>query len=203
MASRLSKIRQKLEKNYRNLSDREQKLVMVFIIVMPLLLMALLTGVFYNSLEEIENQTDQYRQTLELIAGSAPTYINEQSGQTDTNRLKERFDSETLKNNDFKIKSFLAKHAQVTNVDIRQYTTDIQSLTSEDEADTIIEQKKVIASIRSTKYENLLNFLERIDTVSKPVVITKLEFRNDRRDPGKIRRIQVTVATFQQKQKES
>lgn len=202
MATDFDEKQKQLSDWYRSRTEREQLLIKIWIAVVPVLLLIAVGWFLKQHLDDIEQQTDQYRQTLELVSKAGPNYVKSKSKSTGKNTYLQRFTQKTLENNQVQLETFLEKHAQATDVSIDNYRPDERPVDSAQSGEkTIIKEQWVTAHIRRANINNFLKFLERLDNTDKPVVITRITFRNDRGDPERIRRAQVRISTFKQEEK--
>ena len=192
-----------LREQLRNLSDRERKLLTAMLIVLPLMAMTLVIGVFYNSLTDIEESTQSFQQSLDLVAMAGPTYVEKTQKDRGQTGIRSKFTDEVMTKNELKLTSFVATHAAAVNINVSSYDETKIPIGSKDSKDgPIITERKLKVDIREAQFERLLKLLERIEGSDKPVVIKRIDLRGKSRTPGEVR-ARIEVSTYVKKEAES
>lgn len=204
MANSKQSLTAKLSESYSNLTDREQKLVVAMAIVLPLVVVALVVGIFSRSLGSIESQTQSYENALELVAAGGPAYLNSKNAGDGSGGLADQFTEEVLTNNQVKLTSFIASKASAAGVKVSSYDSEEIPIGSKsgDKSGPIIVEKRVKVDIRDAQNKDLLKFLEEIETSGEPVVIKRIDVRGKHRSPGEVR-ARVEVSTFIKREQKS
>lgn len=189
----------KLAKTYEGLTEREQMLVKVAGVVLPVIALTFVGLFFNNSLSTVRQQIDDHEQMLKLVGDVAPKYQKSQKEGTDKQAGK--FSNEALEKNDVKLTSFVATHATAVGVQVDSYDENERPLGSEnDEESSSLTKLRVTVKIREADHEKLMKLLERIETANEPVVIERITMTQKRRDPGKVRATLI-VTTYKRKAK--
>lgn len=186
--------KQSFREQIENLSDRERKLLFAMVIILPLLAMIVLVGVIHGSLSEVETQTMEYRQSLEMLSIAAPTIAERKQKASGDNELSAKFTDEAMRNNELKLTSFVATQAAAVNISVDSYDEQKIPLGSNKEGPMVVE-KQLRVDINEAEMDKLLKLLERIETAEEPVVIKRLDLRRQRRNPGEVR-VRLVVSTF-------
>src|SRR5690554_4007911 len=191
-----------LSDKFDALSAREKKMLAAMAIIMPILVMAVISGLFSRSLGSIEDQTREYQKSLDLLAVAGPVYLKKQA-PTDQNTLASLFTEEVLTDNPVKLTGFMAARATEAGVSPNSYDTEEIPLggSSSDKSQPMLFENKVRDDIRATQINDLMKFLEVIETSGEPVVIKRIDLRGNARVPGEVR-ARVEVSTFVKKKKE-
>jgi hypothetical protein len=189
----------KLAKTYEGLTEREQMLVKVAGVVLPVIALTFVGLFFNNSLSTVRQQIDDHEQMLKLVGDVAPKYQKSQKKGADKQAGK--FSNEALEKNDVKLTSFVATHATAVGVQVDSYDENERPLGSEnDEESSSLTKLRVTVKIREADHEKLMKLLERIETANEPVVIERITMTQKRRDPGKVRATLI-VTTYKRKAK--
>jgi len=191
-----------LSDKFDALSAREKKMLAAMAIIMPILVMAVISGLFSRSLGSIEDQTREYQKSLDLLAVAGPVYLKKQA-PTDQNTLASLFTEEVLTDNPVKLTGFMAARATEAGVSPNSYDTEEIPLggSSSDKSQPMLFENKVRVDIRATQINDLMRFLEVIERSGEPVVIKRIDLRGNSRVPGEVR-ARVEVSTFVKKKKE-
>jgi len=191
-----------LSDKFEALSPREKKMLVAMAIIMPILVMIVISGLFSRSLGSIEDQTHEYQNSLDLLAVAGPIYLKNQA-PTDQDTLAALFTEEVLADNPVKLTGFMAARATEAGVSPNSYDTEEIPLgsASADKSQPMLFENKVRVDIRATQIDDLLKFLEVIETSGEPVVIKRIDLRGNARVPGEVR-ARVEVSTFVKKKKE-
>src|SRR5690554_7565836 len=98
----------------------------------------------------------------------------------------------------------MAARATEAGVSPNSYDTEEIPLgsASADKSQPMLFENKVRVDIRATQIDDLLKFLEVIETSGEPVVIKRIDLRGNARVPGEVR-ARVEVSTFVKKKKRS
>lgn len=195
--------KQTLSEKFEDLSAREKKMLVGMAIIMPILLMIVISGLFSRSLGSIEEQTRNYQNSLDLLALAGPAYLKNQA-PTDKGTIPALFTEEVLTDNPVKLTGFMAARATEAGVSPNSYDTEEIPLggASSDKSEPMVFERKVTVDIRATQIDDLMKFLEVIETSGEPVVIKRIDLRGNSRKPGEVR-ARVEVSTFVKKKKES
>jgi hypothetical protein len=202
MANPKQSLSAKMSDAYSDLTDREQKLVIAMAIILPLVVLALVVGIFSRSLGDIESQTQAYENALELVAAGGPTYLKNKNAGEGSGGLADQFTEEVLTNNEVKLTSFIASKASAAGVKVSSYDSEEIPIGSGDKSGPIIVEKRVKVDIRDAQHDELLKFLEEIETSGEPVVIKRIDMRGKHRSPGEVR-ARVEVSTFIKREQKS
>lgn len=194
----------KLSESFSNLSDREKKMVMAMAAVLPILAMALVLGIFNRSLDTIETNTRQYQQALDYLAMAGPEFAEKKSASQNQSGPAAYFTDEVLEDNELKLRTFLLTQASTAGIKISSLDSEEIPIGSKsgDKSGPIILEKRMKVDIRDAKHQDLLKFLEEIETSGEPVVIKRIDMRGKRRQPGEIR-ARVEVSTYVKQEQES
>ena len=177
-----------------NLNDRERKLLAAMAIILPLLAMIVVVGLIQGSLSDVETQTTEYRQSLEMLSVAAPTLAERKQKSAGDDQLSAKFTDEAMRNNELKLTSFVATQAAAVNISVDSYDEQKIPLGSNKEGPMIVE-RQLRVDINKAEMDKLLKLLERIETADEPVVIKRLDLRRQRRNPGEVR-VRLVVSTF-------
>lgn len=189
----------KLAKTYEGMTEREQMLVKVAGIVLPVIALTFVGLFFNNSLSSVHQEIDEHEQMLKLLGDVAPEYRKTQ--KKSGNKTTGKFSNEALEQNDVKLTSFVATHATAVGVQVDSYDENERPLGSEsDEESSSLTKLRVTVKIREADHEKLMKLLERIETAGEPVVIERITMTQKRRDPGKVRATLI-VTTYKRKAK--
>ena len=189
----------KLSKTYEGMTEREQVLVKVAGVVLPVIALTFVGLFFNNSLSSVRQQIDEHEQMLELIGDVAPEY--QKSQKKGGEKTSGKFSNEALEKNDVKLTSFVATHATAVGVQVDSYDENERPLGSDnDEESSSLTKLRVTVKIREADHEKLMKLLERIETANEPVVIERITMTQKRRDPGKVRATLI-VTTYKRKAK--
>ncbi|QDG50118.1 hypothetical protein FIV42_05025 [Persicimonas caeni] len=202
MANPKQSLSAKMSDAYSDLTDREQKLVIAMAIILPLVVLALIVGIFSRSLGDIESQTQAYENALELVAAGGPSYLEKKNAGEGSGGLADQFTEEILTNNEVKLTSFIASKASAAGVKVSSYDSEEIPIGSGDKSGPIIVEKRVKVDIRDAQHDELLKFLEEIETSGEPVVIKRIDMRGKHRSPGEVR-ARVEVSTFIKREQKS
>lgn len=187
-----------------NLSDREKRLMMAMFAVFAVILIIIPVTLVQNAMDEVETETESYRQALDLLAAGAPEYLEQKKSQKQNQSHKDISD-EVLDNNDLKLTSFVAEQAGAVDITVTSYDEDQLPFgdTKSGEGPIIIENQLRV-EIREAEMAKLISLMDRIEKSSEPVFIKRLDVREhrSRNSVGKVRAV-LTVSTFVRKQKES
>ena len=183
-------------------NPREQKMLLGLAVFFPLLALVVAVGLIQRSMSEIELETAEYKQSLDLVAAAAPSYLEAQQKGDDTGTHKQ-VTEETLTKNDIKLTSFVAEHAGAAKIDVTSYDEDQIPFGTQGKGDggPIIVEKQLRVEIRSASMASLVDLLDRIEKSEKPVFIKRVDVRKHGKDPGQVRSV-LTVSTFVRKAKE-
>lgn len=197
----LDSLEQRLTDIYENLNDREQLLVKVAGVLLPLILLTFIGLVFNNSLNTTRTEIDEKQELLNKLAEIAPDYNNNKEDGAEKQQAK--FSPEAIQNNNVKLTSFVATHATAVGVQVDSYDESERPISSsggeaEDDGESSLYRADVTVEIRGAKTDKLLKLLERIETADKPVVLERVTLTNQRRNAGEVRAT-IIVATFKRK----
>lgn len=189
------RLRQRFRDWYSDRNDREQLLMKVAAVVLPLVAIAFV-GVLYNqSLNSIRQDIKSYERTLELLGNIAPEYGTRQnSGDTQSDKFSEK----ALENNDIKLTSFVATHATAVGIQVDSYDETDRRIGGEEEGGPPLSKLQVDVEIRKAPTDKLMKLLERIEKADEPVVIERVTLSRKKRDAGKVRG-KIVVTTFKRK----
>ncbi|MFW5968378.1 MAG: hypothetical protein ACOCV2_12710 [Persicimonas sp.] len=201
MATNKKSLTAQLRDFYADRTEREQKLLLVMMVVLPLVFVALVLGIFKRSLDDIEAQTRQHHNSLELLAEGAKDYAERQSDR-DSGGLADKFTEEALQDNDVKLRSLVASKANAADVNVSSYGTDEQPLGSGDDSGPTLVEEIVDIEIRNAEHEKLLDFFEEIESSEQPVVLKRVDIRSKPNQAGEVR-ARVEVSTFERREEES
>lgn len=183
------------------LSDRERRLLYAMMVVFALIALFIPLTLFQKSLDKIDTETRNYKQTLDLLAVAGPEYMeNKKSMSTDASHKK--IDEEFMTKNPIKLTSFVAKHAEATDITVASYDEDELPFGagSKDEGPIIVE-KQLRVEIRNAQMSKLVSLMDRIEKATDPVYIKRIDVRAQRKKPGEVRAV-LTVSTFVMKEKQ-
>lgn len=194
----------KISDGYSDLTEREQKLVVAMAIILPLVAITLVVGLFVRSLDSVESQTRAYENALELVAAGGPSFIEQQNEGNDADSLAAQFTEEVLTNNEVKLTSFIASKASSAGVKVSSYDSEEIPIGSKsgDKSGPLVIEKRVKIDIRDVQNDELLKFLEEIESSGEPVVVKRIDLRAKTRSPGEVR-ARVEVSTFVKKPQKS
>ncbi len=194
----------KLRDFYAGLTDREQKLVVAMAVVLPLVVVALVIGVFNRSLSEIESQSQSYENALELVSAGGAEFAKKQNAQDEDSGLAAQFTDEVLDDNQVKLTSFIASKATAAGVSVSSYDSEEHPIgsSSGSKSGPIIVERRVKVDIRDARHDDILKFLEQIESSGEPVVIKRVDLRGKARSPGEVR-ARVEVSTFDRRNQDS
>lgn len=204
MAKSKQSLSAKISESYSELTEREKKLVVAMAIVVPLVVLALVVGIFSRSLGDIESQTNSYENALELVAAGGPDFMKRQNTQSGAGGVPSLFTDEVMTDNEVRLTSFVASKATAAGVKVSSYDSEEIPIGSKnDQSGPIIIEKLVKVDIRDAQHKDLLKFLEEIETSGEPVVIKRIDMRGMRRaEPGEVR-ARVEVATYIKREQKS
>ena len=187
-----------------NLSGRERRLLMAMFAVFAIILVIIPVYLVQGAMDEVETETAQYRNALDLLAAGAPQYLEQKKNQQD-NQSHKQISDEVLENNEIKLTSFVAEQASAVDITVTSYDEDQLPFgdTKRDEGPIIIENQLRV-EIREAQMNKLVSLMDRIEKSSEPVFIKRLDVRKHRarNSEGKVRAV-LTVSTFVRKQEES
>lgn len=197
MATTAKSVSADKKKFWERLSERERYQLIglgIFLCVM-----ATIVGValFQRQMEEIEQATTRYETALDFLATAGPAYAERASAEA-ASATHKNIDDETLTNNDIKLTSFVAEHAEKTNITISSYDEDQLPFGNKNAGGPIVIEKQLRVEIRSAKMSELIELLDLIEKSEEPVFIKRLDIRAQRKKPGEVRAV-VTVSTFVKK----
>lgn len=193
----------KISQQIEELSDREKKLLLAMAIILPTLVGVLVIGVFYQSLNDIEESTRQYQQSLNLVTTVGPTYMKKKQSGSKDQGVRSKFSDEVMVGNDIKLTSFVATQAAAVNINVSSYDeSEIPIGSKSGDGGPIITERKLKVDIRDANFEKLLKLLERIESSDKPVVLKRIDLRGKRRTPGEVR-ARIEVSTYVKKETKS
>ncbi len=187
-----------------NRTDSEKRLLAVAAIILPTLFLGAGVYMYSQSIGEIEEETQRYKGSLDLLATAAPVYLEQQKNAQQATSHK-KLDDETLAKNDIKLTSFVAAHASKAEITVSSYDEDELPFGSSNDAeagDPIIIEQQLRVEIREASMANLVKLMDFIEKDTKPVFIKRLDIRKRGREPGDVRAI-LTVSTFVQREKSS
>ncbi len=183
------------------LSERERRLLFAMAAVFALIALFIPLTLFQKSLDKIDSETRNYKQTLDLLAVAGPEYMeNKKSMATDASHKK--IDEEFMTKNPIKLTSFVAKHAEATDITVASYDEDELPFGAggKDEGPIIVE-KQLRVEIRNAQMSKLVSLMDRIEKATDPVYIKRIDVRAQRKKPGEVRAV-LTVSTFVMKEKQ-
>ena len=193
----------KLKEQLQDLSDREKKLLVAMAIILPTLIGILVIGVFYRSLNEIEESTQQYKQALTLVSTVGPSYMEKKKSGSKDQGVRSKFTDEVMENNDIKMTSFIATQAAAVNINVSSYDeAEIPIGSKSGDEGPLITERKLTVEIRDARFETLLKLLERIETSDRPVVIKRIRVQGKPRRPGEVS-ARIEVSTYVKKAEQS
>lgn len=194
----------KLEGLFASLNDRERKLAMAMLAVFAVIAFLIPLKLVQDSLDEISQETETYRQALDLLAAGAPDYLDQKREQEQNQSHKDLSD-DVLDNNDLKLTSFVAEQARAVDVTITSYDEDELPFGDTKSSDgPIIIENQLRIEVREAEMDKLVSLMDRIEKSNKPVFIKRLDIREhrSRNSEGKVRAV-LTVSTFVRRIKES
>lgn len=191
-------IRQRIGDWYAERNDREQLLIKIAGVVLPLVALAFVTVWHNQTLNTTRDQIERYEQTLDLLGDIAPRYRGKKDSEED--KGAEKFSREALENNDIKLNSFVATHATAVGVQPDSYNQNERRLGGGDEEteDSPLLKLNVEVEIREAQIDKVKRLLERIEKADEPVVIERVTLSKKKRDTGKVR-AELVVTTFKRK----
>ena len=181
-------------------SEKERYQLIGLAIFLGLMAMIVAVALFQRSLNEIDEDTSRYENALDFLATAGPAY-SERAREGSALATHKDIDEESLTNNDIKLTSFLAEHAEKSGITISSYDEDQLPFGNKNAGGPIIVEQQLRVEIRSAEMPDLIDLLDRIEKSSQPVFIKRLDIRAQRKKPGEVRAI-VTVATFVRKMQE-
>jgi len=192
------KIRQRIGDWYAERNDREQLLIKIAGVVLPIVALAFVAIWHNQSLNETRNEIERYEQTLNLLGDIAPKYRGKNDSEGEG--ASDKFSREVLENNDIQLNSFVATHATAVGLQPETYDDNKRRLGGGDDES---EQSPLVkftvdVEIREARIEKVKQLLERIETVDDPVVIERVTLSKKKRDTGKVR-AELVVTTFKRK----
>jgi type II secretory pathway component PulM len=195
----MGKLRQQLDE----LSDRERKLLIAMAIILPTLVGILVVGIFYRSLNEIEDSTRQYKQALNLVSTVGPSYMERKTTGSKDQGVRAKFTEEVMTDNDIKLTSFIATQAAAVNINVSSYDeSEIPIGSKSGDEGPIITERKLKVEIRDAQFATLLKLLERIEASDRPVVIKRVRIQGKPRRPGEVS-ARIEVSTYVKKEQQS
>lgn len=191
-------IRKRIGDWYADRNDREQLLIKLAGVVLPLVALAFVAILHNQSLDSTRNQIETYEETLDLLGDVAPKYQNRKDSEGDDQSQK--FSRKALENNDIKLTSFVATHATAVGIQVDSYDESERRLGGGDDEDekSPLNKKQVDVEIRQAPIDKVMQLLERIEKANKPVVIERMTLSRKKRDTGKVRAT-IVVTTFERK----
>lgn len=186
---------------YANLSDSEKRYVQIAAVFFPLLAITVGIIVFAQSIGEIETETQRYKSNLDLLATTAPVYLEQQKSAEQATSHK-KLDDEVMRNNDIKLTTFVDTHADKAGINVSSYDEDELPFGDKNESGPIIIEQQLRVEIREAEMADLVQLMDRIEKDTKPVFIKRIDIRKRGRDPGDIRAI-LTVSTFVKRERSS
>ena len=184
------------------LNDRERRLLTIMVVNFAILAVVVVVILFRNSLNETRDEIDQYDAALDALTEYGPRYIeNQNKAKEGESEEAQRFSAETLSKNDLKLTSFIATHASAVDVKVDKYDEDSLPLTTKKDDGPLLTENQVKLDIREAELKKLLDMLDRIEKSPEPVIIKRINLRELRKKPGKVR-ANVVVATYFQKERE-
>jgi len=192
------KIRQRIGDWYAERNDREQLLIKIAGVVLPIVALAFVAIWHNQSLNEMRNEIDRYEQTLDLLGDIAPKYRGKNDSEGE--EASDKFSREVLENNDIQLNSFVATHATAVGLQPETYDDNKRRLDGGDEESEQSPMVKftVDVEVREARIEKVKQLLERIETADDPVVIERVTLSKKKRDTGKVR-AEFVVTTFKPK----
>ncbi|MGM0556436.1 MAG: hypothetical protein ACQEVA_08685 [Myxococcota bacterium] len=195
----MAKLREQLDE----LSDRERKLLIAMAIILPTLVAILVVGVFYRSLNEIEETTQQYKQSIDLVSTVGPSYMKKKTSGSSDQGVRSKFTDEVMSGNDIKLTSFIATQAAAVNISVSSYDeSEIPIGSKNSDGGPIITERKLKIEIRDAPFATLLKLLERIETSDRPVVIKRVRVQGKPRRPGEVS-ARIEISTYVKKEQQS
>jgi len=182
---------------WEKLSQRERYQLMGLAAFLCVMVTIVGVVVFQRQMEEIEQATTRYELALDFLATAGPAYAERASAQS-ASATHKRVDDETLTKNDIKLTSFVAEHAERSNITISSYDEDQLPFGNKSAGGPIIVEKQLRVEIRTAKMSELIQLLDRIEKAEEPVFVKRLDIRAWRKKPGEVRAV-VTVSTFVKK----
>lgn len=194
-------LKERLASFYGGLNEREQMLVKIAGVVLPLVLLTIVGLLVDRSLDSVRRDIDKQKQLLTLLGDVAPQY-QQQKEKSGADKKSAKFSPERLEKNKVKLTSFVATHATAVGVQVDSYDETERPIGSdtEDEKGPSLYKLQVSVEIREAAFDKLLKLLERIEMASEPVVIERITLSEKRRKKGKVRATLI-VTTFKRKAK--
>lgn len=186
------------------LTERERRLAMAMFAVFGVILILVPVTLVQGSMDEVQTETEQYRNALDLLAAGAPQYLEQKKSQKQNQSHKDVSD-EVLENNDLKLTSFVAEQASAVDITVTSYDEDqLPFGDSKSDEGPIIIENQLRVEIREAEMAKLVSLMDRIEKSKEPVFIKRLDVRKHRarNSEGKVRAV-LTVSTFVRKEKES
>lgn len=189
-------IRQTVGEWYAGRNEREQRLIQIAGVVLPLVGLAFVTILHNQSLETVRSDIETYEETLDLLGDIAPTYRKQK--KSEQNNKSDDFSREALETNDIKLTSFVATHATAVGIQVDSYNESERRIGGGDDEDegSPLHKLSVDVEIRQAPIDKVLKLLERIEKASEPVVIERFSLTKKKGDTGKVR-VDIVVTTFE------
>ncbi len=186
---------------WESLSDRERYGLVGLVAFLFVLLTIVGVAIFQQQMAEIEDKTRAYESALDLLATAGPAYAQRLSDESAQGTHK-NIDSETLAKNDIKLTSFVADHAEKTNITVSSYDEDQLPFGNKKDGGPIIVEKQLRVEIRKAQMADMMQLLDRIERSPEPVFVKRLDIRDRGKVEGEVRAV-LTISTFVRKDQES
>ncbi len=180
---------------YRNLSDREQRLVGVWFVAMIFIVIFITTVKINGAIEDRRVNIDAYESALKLIAERQDEYATAKGGGTGGGKSLD----ERIATNEIKLQTFLDKEATRFDLKINNFkesSAPVGGKRSKKDAGGVMEESVVI-DIESADYTQFARFVDKIQRSPELLVIKRLSLQRPRRanEPQKVR-VSMTISTF-------
>lgn len=183
---------------YGNLSQREQRLVIVWIVAMAFIGLFIVGVQINGAIQDRRDGIERYEKALKLITQKQDEYVQaKNSGGGGGKSLKERIET-----NDLKLKTFLDKEATRFDLKINNFkesTGLVGGKRGKAEAGDTIEESVTI-EIDQADYDQFARFLDKLHSAPELLVIRRVDVQKPRRSasPQQVR-VQMIISTFKKK----
>lgn len=188
-------------KFWEKLSERERHALVGLGGFLCFLVIVVAVVLFQRHVAEIEDSTRRYADALDFLAAAGPAYAERLNAESAEGTHK-KIDDETLTNNDIKLTSFVAEHAEKAEITVSSYDEDQIPYGNKNTDGPIVVERQLRVEIRNAEMNDLVQMLDLIERSPEPVFVKRLDIRGIRKNPGEVRAV-LTISTFTKKQQES
>jgi type II secretory pathway component PulM len=189
-----------LTDRYSDLTNREQTLLKVGAVIVPLMVVTFVGILVNRSFDSVEENIARYEKVIDLVNQVAPDIRQRQSSSTG-NSFTAKFSSEAIENNEVGMTSFVSTHAAAAGVKVDSYNENKQPKDTGDDSESSLIKVELDVQINEVELSKLLQLLERIETSNKPVFVERIKTTRRRREKGQVR-VNLVVTTYKRQPKE-